>query len=384
MRLLLNYILQLQSVIYIAIYIAISLLFKIKNKMKTLITSSVILFSIIYFSACSKKKVDPIINNMNIMVAGIANNKATQWINGAPQTLSIGSNRPYVTDCIVANGDKYVIGYYDSVANNINFARSCYWKNGVEYKLNAKNIISWPVSIASNGSDVYILCNEISAANYGNNSLRDIVVYKNGIASTLTILNQGSAKTIKVMANKDVYVCADGFDGAKNTGVYFKNGNPTFIIPAAGKDLYVTDMDIINGIPYIIGNQYTNSNNPRPFLYSNGITTMLSSIESVADKIANYKGKPYVAGILIGGNSKLSIWYDGVEKTLPSLIGSNSNYGGVKDLHVSTDGNLYLLGYYFVGNNLVRNTIHINEELKMVVGDTTKNSYVDCFGIATF
>jgi hypothetical protein len=276
------------------------------------------------------------------------------------------------------------LGCYITKVNGKNYGLPCYWKNGVEVKLNTTNVTGYPVAIGNIGNDIYILSNEASAINLAQYK-SDAVIYKNGIAQAFATIDQGSVKAMKILGS-DIYICADGFDGTNHSGIFWKNGTPTLIPAPPNRPLYVNDIEVLNGSAQVVG-LTTDSveTDAQPYLFTNGISTKLSNDEANALKIINRNNKACIGGYVYStaSNKQIVVWENGITTTLPNLPNSDG-YSLIIDMDASADGSLYVLGLNRLKNGIQRNVLYKDGSIYQIIGDTTAGKSQEVKAITTF
>jgi hypothetical protein len=153
---------------------------------------------------------------------------ARYWENGNPVDLtgnlsymsSTGTYASPTTTAIYASGnDVYVSGFETTTIGGL---LAIYWKNGVPVFLSTDSVqtsVANAVFVA--GTDVYVA----GWQNIGNYSRA--ILWKNGMADTLTSGNTSSSATSVSVSGNDVYVA--GFTwmaGGSYIATYWKNGAP--------------------------------------------------------------------------------------------------------------------------------------------------------------
>jgi hypothetical protein len=301
-----------------------------------------ILLIIFCFTSCKKKVVVTTTpaTKKNIFIAGhqqgATGAQAVQWFNGVETLLgkpNTNGDGMRITDCALIGTDKYVIGNYDSSSSSSTiYGLPRYWKNGIEYKINTTNVSSFPKAISNIGIDVYILCQEFSAANIGTYT-RDVVVYKNGVAIFATTTYLGDAYDLQCDAS-NWYILLDENTGIKQQIVYIKNGTKITLPPSAD-DQFARKMCLINGDVNIIGTSY-NAAGKRlgGMLYNNGASVIVfANGESI--NIINYKNNPMVFGM--NTNNKSASWYQTTEKSEPYFYLDNVATSDGKIYSIASD-----------------------------------------------
>jgi hypothetical protein len=316
---------------------------------------------IICFSQCKKKAATEPAIKKNILLAGeqfktSVGTNAVQWYNGVETILSKNTTSAAATDCIIVGNDQYVVGYYDSLVSQFGYGKTVYWKNGVEYPINSINITSHPVAIRNIGSDIYILCEERSAAQLSAGTyIYAWVLYKNG-----QVYDSGSGKDLSVydmeVNGNDIYFLGQATVSGMKQAFYYKNGVLKYISNFALGNLNTNDMCIINGDVNIVGNYSASGGTQQIFYYTNGIIKYLVNDANVyyANYILAKNSKPMIIGS--DGNFQGS-WYDGVSKRNAYI------FSAVK---IANDGKLY-------GVTDRDETLYADEVLQYKIGTENNN-----------
>ncbi len=204
---------------------------------------SIMMLCIAALYSCNKNNSAPSNTKVDVYVAGYEanssnNNVAKYWKNGAPVSLTDGSNSAVATSVFVSGNDVYVAGHeYNAAGNNV----AGYWKNGTRIILGdgTINTLAWSIVVSNN--DVYV-----AGTSYDSNlGISKAVYWKNGTPVYLDSAgNYGGAYRIAV-SGADVYVAGNDDYG---NAVYWENGNIMILqgnalvrsIVISGNDVYTT------------------------------------------------------------------------------------------------------------------------------------------------
>jgi len=319
--------------------------------------------------SCHKSNSTPPNALVDVYVAGYEanatnNNVAKYWKNGAPVSLTDGSNSAVATSIFVSGNDVYVAGYeYNSAGINV----AGYWKNGTRVVLGdgTVNTNAWSIVVSNN--DVYVAGNS-----YDNNlGVSQAIYWKNGIPVYLDSANNNGGAYRIAVSGSDVYVAGNDDYG---NAVYWKNGNIIILqgnamvksMVISGNDVYITGIVIpppnirakvkariwINGLTptYLLDNTNAtygegiaisgndvyvagfsaDDNNTHPVFWKNDSINYLPSKGiapgtiglGAANSIAAFENDIYIAGTDGASNNIAAYWKNGVLTDLTD--GSNA------------------------------------------------------------
>jgi hypothetical protein len=180
----------------------------------------------------------------DVYVAGVSNNLAVYWKNGAKTYLTDGSiGRSFASSIVVNGSDVYVAGYESYGTGLTTKNKAKYWKNGTEVVLANGTNSQEAESIAVVGNDVYVAGVEYTAG-----ISKTVAKYwKNGEEVILTDENnQAEATSISVIGN-DVYVAGKEYVilGALSFAKYWKNGKEIVLNDGTANSTSVNAMVVI-------------------------------------------------------------------------------------------------------------------------------------------
>jgi hypothetical protein len=300
-----------------------------------------LLIAISVIAGCRKKSTDSKNPDVDIYVAGVANNKPVYWKNGVVVPLSSGVNdRGRAYDIAVRGNDVYVVGGL-TTTDNANVTQSvvcwkngtpvnlkstgtgllaqsiaivgddiyitgtvtengktiaCYWKNGVKTNLASNSSLPSAISIATHGNDIYILDSQTLA------------YWKNGV-SIPTSATTASARGIAVNEYNDVYMSGSELYPYKpgyllSNAVYWKNGAITKLNVDNGHSSILMAITLQGDDVYTAGFESFDTYSSRAFYAKNNHIVYLNDVPAYAgaNDIALNGTDVYTAGYY-GANS---------------------------------------------------------------------------------
>ena len=271
---------------------------------------------------------------------------ASYWKNGQQYTLSLydGAVGETATGIFVSGSDVYVSGtmhFNDpptaSFPPRWGFT-ACYWKNGqptlltdwadvVSYFGYLQSVRSdYTTGIYVSGNDVYVVGGERYPINhplpfhftgYWKN---DVYVDLPNYLTDTTITTQVSEPTTGsiTMNGADIYISGnqEPFGDRLPTGLYWLNGTPDSLSPAAGE--YIYNVQVFGNDVYAVGNYYLSWTQHAAYWKNGALIVADSSIYGSAGYSISVSGNDvYVAGNKgYTGVSRPVYWKNGIEKDL--------------------------------------------------------------------
>ncbi|MCB0455328.1 MAG: hypothetical protein KDC51_07345 [Flavobacteriaceae bacterium] len=262
--------------------------------------------------------------------------------------------------------DIYVVGREDNTLET-NYAKI--WKNDIATELTMGNSITDAQDVFVYEDDVYVAGMEYE----GNHSVAKI--WKNGVASNLTSgATDATAYSVKVNAS-GVFAC--GYEKNENgvwVATYWHNGVSTPLSNGI-ENSYAKDIAVSNNNVYVAGrviiDGYTIA-----CLWKNGVLTELANADyySSAESVFVDGNDVYVAGFKESDtNDRATIWKNGVEINLST---TNDSYAQCIKV---VDGKVYVGGWeHFSGSDVA--TVWIDGEANYLT-DASKNAVVYAIAI---
>jgi len=287
----------------------------------------------------------------DIYMAGVGNGQyfmASYFKNMKPGLPLAGAAESeygsYGAAICVAGNDVYVAG-------GLGRKTAVYWKNGQLVKLASTSVGSVDASaITVAGDDVYVGGSGEKTASYSSRNLEQARYWKNGQEVLLPqpLGDNGYEEETTVVSMKvvgdDLYIIgriAYGYGP-----VYWKNGQ---LVQSLNNGLdRVEKIEVVNGNVYAVG-----SKDSKAAYWKNGITTILTSEESLATAIAVAGNDVYVTGIIgsyslknlypgYGNGGVGKYWKNGVQM---DLTGGKSEDPSPYPKSIAVSGNdVYIVG----------------------------------------
>jgi hypothetical protein len=241
---------------------------------------------------------------------------------GTSGTVNLGT----LAACGVATtADVYVAGTENGIAK--------VWKNGLATNLSILTDSAEAYSVFVSGTDVYV----------AGEKNRKATVWKNGVATILTTGTNivGYANSVFV-SGIDVYVVGT----EKNfIGIYtsaakvWKNGVATNLAVGSFTDLEAKSVFVAGSDVYVAGGIFDLSNEGKSVVWKNAVPTILTNSNDVgaAASVYIFGSDVYVGGYL---NGDAAIWKNGITINLPS----NTFYSDVTSVFV-VGSDVYASGY---------------------------------------
>ena len=266
---------------------------------------------------------------VDVYVTGKYNNNPCYWKNTQLVLLDNGGLTNGVAQKIMVSGlDVYVLGQGTGYLNTL------YWKNGILIDLNSLlNPNNEPFlqinDMFVEGNDVYF-CGSI-----GNYTTKEVCFWKNGVKTTLSHNDNGSANSI-VVSNNDIYVTAQSSLGRG----YFKNGifnDETYYCGIYG-------LSKINNDVYLYGTKDSSLTGSNYQGYYKNLTTDIATYLSNVEYVRNLNG--YNNNIYFNdslnfytNNNPASFFYNGMGIIDFKIVNNNSYIISIED---SSNVNFYL------------------------------------------
>ncbi len=271
------------------------------------------------------------------------NYQATDITTGQQSSVATGSNATgtinlgTIAACgTAAVADVYVAGVENGIAK--------VWKNGVATSLSIATDSAEAYSVYVSGTDVYV-------AGTANNRAR---VWKNGVGTNLTTGANGAGLAQSVfVVGSDVYAAGFEGSGSNEEAKIWKNGVATTLTSGANEYGFAASVFVVGTDVYVAGAAIDSlSNQPeRAVFWKNGVRTTLTTGTNYgnANSIFVLGNDVYVAGTqFITNTNQLSravVWKNG---TPTFLTPGTSNDGTATNVFaIGTD--VYVAG--FVENN---------------------------------
>ena len=212
---------------------------------------------------------------VDVYVTGKYNNNPCYWKNTQLVLLdNSGITNGIAQKIMVSGSDVYVLGQGTGYLNTL------YWKNGILVDLNSLlNPNNEPVlqinDMFIDGNDVYF-CGSI-----GNYTNKEVCYWKNGVKTTLSPYDSGSAYSI-IVSNNNLYITAQNNFGRG----YYKNGIFTDETDYCG----IYGLSKINNDVYLYGIKDTSLTGSNYQGYYKNLTTGNSTYLSNVDYVRNLNG----------------------------------------------------------------------------------------------
>jgi hypothetical protein len=260
-----------------------------------------------------------VVKDTDVYICGSVNQAtAVYWKNGVMHTLpqgvntlgiTIDGNDVYVTGCIYTNGN-YV---------------AAYWKNGQIKIIGDTTKMSYPSSIAINGSDVYIAGSEFTLKPIQNITGPYLTSWKNDVEKVIEPCTS-SPESIAIAVNgSDVYITgAYGTVTDATQAAYWKN-NGMVLLTNNATDATANAMVFNNGGLYLAGK----SNNMAAYWDSHNMEHDITDASLKYDATAiTFNGTDmYLAGYKEGSTETYAVyWKNG---TLTALTQKPSYAAGI-------------------------------------------------------
>lgn len=267
-------------------------------------------------------------SSVDVYVTGKFNGNPCYWKNTQLFLLDDGGISNSIAEKVMVSGsDVYVLG-------NTRYLNALYWKNGVlidlKSQLNPNNEPFFQINdMYIDGNDVYF-CGHI-----GNYTTREICYWKNGVKTTISSNDNGSAYSM-LISNNDLYFTAQGNSGRG----YYKNGvftDETYYSVSFG-------LSKINNDVYLFGykdSTLTGSNYQGYFKnLTTGVSTYLSNLDYVRNLNGDNNNLYYSDGVNFYINNTLTtFFYSGMGIIDFKIVNNNSYILSIED---TSDVNFYL------------------------------------------